>query len=60
MKLTHFSSILIYSHSEQSIFTQSDRHDAVLIKPVIKIGSELKGVNEMLSINLNLEIDYKI
>jgi hypothetical protein len=34
-----FNSILIYSHSEPSIYTQSDRHDAVLIKAVIKIGS---------------------
>ncbi len=30
------SSILIYSHSELSIYTQSEWHDAVLIKEVIK------------------------
>jgi hypothetical protein len=30
--------------------TQIDRHDAVLIKVVIKIRSELEGVNEMLLI----------
>ncbi len=41
------SSILINSHSEQNINTQCDRHDAVLIKAVIKIRSELKRVNEM-------------
>jgi hypothetical protein len=46
------SSILIYSHSEQSICTQSDRHDAVFIKAVIKIRSESKGVNEMLLIEM--------
>ncbi len=46
------SSVLIYSHSEQSIYTQSDRHDAVFIKAVIKIRSESKGVNEMLSIEM--------
>jgi len=28
------SSILIYSHSEQSIYTQCDGHDAILIKAV--------------------------
>ena len=46
------SSILIYSHSEQSIYTQSGRHDAVFIKAVIKIRSESKGVNEMLLIEM--------
>jgi hypothetical protein len=55
------SSILIYSLTEHSIYTQCDRHDAVLIKAVIKIRSELKGVNEMLLIkNESLEIDYEI
>jgi hypothetical protein len=48
------SSILIYSHSEKSIYTQCDRHDAVLIKAVIKIRSKLKGVNEMLLIIMNV------
>ncbi len=43
------SSILIYSRSEQSIYTWCDRHDAVLIKAAIKIGSELKEVNEVQS-----------
>jgi hypothetical protein len=32
-------SILIYSHSEHGIYTWRDRHDAVLKKAVIKIGS---------------------
>ncbi len=54
------SSILIYSHSEQSIYTKSYRDIAILVKPEIKIGSELKGVNELLSIKMSLEIDYKI
>ncbi len=34
-----FSLILIYLHAVQSIYTQGDRHDAVLIKMVIKLGS---------------------
>ncbi len=34
-----YSSILINSHSEQSINTQCDRHDAVLIKAAIKKGA---------------------
>jgi hypothetical protein len=39
----------------------SDRHNAVLIKAVIKIRSELKGVNEIVLIkNESFEIDYKI
>jgi hypothetical protein len=46
------SSILIYSHSEKSIYTQCDRHDAVIM--VIKIRSKLKGVNEMLLIIMNV------
>ncbi len=46
------SSILIYSYSEQSIYTQCVKHDAILIKAVIKIKSELKGVNEMFLIRI--------
>ncbi len=43
------------------MYTQSDRHDAVLIKVVIKIRSEFKGVNERPLIkNESLEIDYEI
>ncbi len=38
-------SILIYSHSEHSIYTWCDRHDAVLSKTVNKIGSSLNEVN---------------
>ncbi len=41
---------MIYSLTEQSSYTECDRHDAVLIKAVIKIRNELKGVNEMLLI----------
>ncbi len=40
--------ILIYSHLTQSIYTHYNRPDAILIKAVIKIRSELKGVNEIL------------
>ncbi len=40
-----YSSILINSHSEQSIYTQCDRHDAILIKAAIKIRCELKAIN---------------
>jgi len=55
------SSILIYSHSEQSICTQCDRHDAVLIKAVIKIRGEIGVVYEMLLIkNECLEIDCEV
>ncbi len=55
------SSILIYSHSEQSIHTQCDRHDGILIKAVIKMRSGLKGVNEILLIkNVNLGFYYVI
>jgi hypothetical protein len=48
------SSLLIYSHSENVIYTQCDRYHAVLIKAVIKISSKLKGVNEMLLIIMNV------
>jgi hypothetical protein len=33
------SSILIYSHSSQSIYIQGDRHVGVLIKGIIKLRS---------------------
>jgi hypothetical protein len=33
------SSILIYSHSAQSIYIQGDRHVAFLIKTIIKLKS---------------------
>jgi hypothetical protein len=39
------SKILICSHLEQSICIQSDRHDAIIIKMIIKIRSETKRVN---------------
>ncbi len=40
------TSILIYSHSEQSIYKWCDRHNVVLIKAVIKIGSCLNEVQK--------------
>ncbi len=33
------SSILIYSHKKQSVYSQGDRHDAVQIEKVITIKS---------------------
>ncbi len=55
---------MIYSHSEQSMYTGWDRHDAILIKAVIKLGSqrnETSGVNEKQKVcKLKLEIDYQI
>ncbi len=41
------SSMLIYTHSEQSICTWWERHDAVLIKPVIKLGSQLNEISRV-------------
>ncbi len=62
MKLTHSSPVQYwFIHIQSRVFMHSDRHNAVLIKAVIKIRSELKGVNEIVLIkNESFEIDYKI
>jgi hypothetical protein len=41
--------ILFYSHSAQSIYTQSEWHDAMLIKEIKLYKGVIKLVNEMLS-----------
>ncbi len=45
-----YSSILIYSHSGQSIYTRSGWQDAVLIKDVRLNNRVIKWVNEMVAV----------
>ncbi len=53
------SSILIYSHSAQSIYTQSWWQDAVLIKKVRLNKAVIKLVNETMAKWRDAKINYK-
>jgi hypothetical protein len=41
------SSMLIYSHSEKSIYTWRDRHGAILITTVINLVSQLNEISKV-------------